>query len=139
MSAAVDESVNISLARRLVEIDAEQDDIGSKAAALRDERAEIEAQLIDQYAMAGVQSVRVDGRSVYLRHDTYAKILDQDKLIPVLRKTGHGGLIKQTVNSNTLSALCREVFNGENKIPKSWDGVLTVSDKFSIRVVKANK
>lgn len=137
--SAVEESVNISLARRLVEIDAEQDDLGSKVSALKDERAGIEAQLIDQYAMAGVQSVRVDGKSVYLRHDTYAKILDKDKLIPVLRRTKHGDIVKETVNSNTLSALVREIFDGQHKVPKAWDGVLTVSDKFSIRVVKANK
>ncbi len=134
-----DTSVNIALARRLVELDSELDSVSERVDALKEERAGIEAQLIEQYAMAGVQSMRVDGKSVYLRHDTYAKILDKDKLIPVLRRTKHGDIVKETVNSNTLSALVREIFDGQHKVPKAWDGVLTVSDKFSIRVVKANK
>lgn len=132
MSAIVNEA--LGLAAEMVELDAKIKDVKRSLDELADVRAALEEQLLEQFAETGTQSVRVSGKSVGMRRDVYAKILDPERLHDALRAAGFGDLIQPKVDSTKLSALVREFDRGDVECPAELAEVVTASEKFSIRV-----
>jgi hypothetical protein len=124
----------LTLAADLVEIDAKIKDAKRVVDELADVRAALEEQLLEQFGEAGVSSVKVNGRTVGMRRDVFAKILDPERLHDALRAAGFGDLIQPKVDSQKLSALVREFDRGEVECPADLAEVVTASEKFSIRV-----
>lgn len=124
----------LSLAAQMVEIDAQIREAASVVDRLKEEREQLEQTLLEQFAEAGVSSVRVNGRAVGIRRDVYARILDPERLHAALREAGFGDLIQPKVDSAKLSALVREFDRGDVECPAELAEVVTASEKFSIRV-----
>lgn len=86
----------------------------------------------------GLSSIKVsvDGANctLYLRRDVYAKVESNDLLIPALKASGLGSLVKETVNANTLSAKVREWEQDEGGIPHTFQGILSTSEVYSVRM-----
>ena len=123
MSVVVNEA--LGLAADMVTLDAKIKDAVRAVEELKDVRAALEEQLLEQFGEAGVSSVKVGGRTVGMRRDVYAKILDPERL---------GDLIQPKVDSTKLSALVREFDRGDVECPAELAEVVTASEKFSIRV-----
>ena len=132
MSVVVNEA--LGLAADMVTLDAKIKDAVRAVEELKDVRAALEEQLLEQFAETGTQSVRVSGRMVGMRRDVYAKILDPERLHDALRAAGFGDLIQPKVDSAKLSALVREFDRGDVECPAELAEVVTASEKFSIRV-----
>jgi len=132
MSVVVNEA--LGLAADMVTLDAKIKDAVRAVEELKDVRAALEEQLLEQFAETGTQSVRVSGRMVGMRRDVYAKILDPERLHDALRAAGFGDLIQPKVDSTKLSALVREFDRGDVECPAELAEVVTASEKFSIRV-----
>ena len=132
MSVVVNEA--LGLAADMVALDAKIKDAVRVVEELKDVRAALEEQLLEQFAETGTQSVRVSGRMVGMRRDVYAKILDPERLHDALRAAGFGDLIQPKVDSTKLSALVREFDRGDVECPAELAEVVTASEKFSIRV-----
>jgi len=132
MSVVVNEA--LGLAADMVALDAKIKDAVRAVEELKDVRAALEEQLLEQFAETGTQSVRVSGRMVGMRRDVYAKILDPERLHDALRAAGFGDLIQPKVDSTKLSALVREFDRGDVECPAELAEVVTASEKFSIRV-----
>lgn len=124
----------LALAADMVALDAKIKDAKRVLGELDDVRAALEEQLLEQFAEAGVSSVKVNGHSVGMRRDVYAKIIDPERLHDALRAAGFGDLIQPKVDSTKLSALVREFDRGEVECPAELAEVVTASEKFSIRV-----
>lgn len=72
----------------------------------------------DALRRAGVKSIRVeDVGNVVISHRFSCSIREgmQDDAFSWLKSNGHGGLIKETVNSNTLSAFAKNLIEDEGK------------------------
>ena len=132
MSVVVNEA--LGLAADIVTLDAKIKDAVRAVEELKDVRDVLEEQLLEQFAETGTQSVRVSGKSVGMRRDVYAKILDPERLHDALRAAGFGDLIQPKVDSTKLSALVREFDRGDVECPAELAEVVTASEKFSIRV-----
>ena len=132
MSVVVNEA--LGLAADMVALDAKIKDASRVVDSLKDVRAALEEQLLEQFGEAGVSSVKVGGRTVGMRRDVYAKILDPERLHDALRAAGFGDLIQPKVDSTKLSALVREFDRGDVECPAELAEVVTASEKFSIRV-----
>lgn len=132
MSVVANEA--LGLAADMVELDAKIRDAVRAVDELKDVRAALEEQLLEQFGEAGVSSVKVGGRTVSMRRDIYAKILDPERLHEALRAAGFGDLIQPKVDSTKLSALVREFDRGDVECPDELAEVVTASEKFSIRV-----
>ena len=62
----------------------------------------------------------------------------KDKLFEALRAEGHGGLIYETVNANSLSAFVKEqVAENDDTLPNWLDGLVNVFEKTTVGVRKA--
>jgi len=62
----------------------------------------------------------------------------KDKLFEALRAEGHGGLIYETVNANSLSAFVKEQIAENDETLPSWlEGLVNVFEKTTVGVRKA--
>lgn len=105
---------------------------------LKARRAELVEQILDAWGEAGLDRVDVNGRIVYLRTDRYAKVEDKQAAIKLLKRSSLGrGIVQETYNSNTLSALVRELLDERGGLPATWEGVISYSEKSDVRVLKS--
>lgn len=64
----------------------------------------------------------------------------KDDLFEALRVEGHGGLIYETVNANSLSAFVREQISENDDVLPDWlEGLVTVFEKTTVGVRKATR
>jgi hypothetical protein len=123
--------------KRIIELTDQIKDAAEHVKALEDERAVLEAQLIDRWAEDGIQSMRLDGRCVHMHVSTYANLPQgMEAAIDVLRQSDFADLVKPTVNRQSLGALVRELHQDGN-LPPSFEGVIEVGHRPAIRVRKA--
>lgn len=96
--------------------------------------AEMEQSILDQFSESGVNSVKVDGTTIYMQKNTWASARDgnQDAVCSALRSMGYESLVKTAVNAQALSSLIRD-FEREGGIPDDLRQVINVTEKFSIR------
>ena len=107
--------------------------------------AQIEEELIPTFKADQCQRLTLSGWTAYLDRKVYASAGgDMDGLVNALQSAGEFDLVKETVNGNTLSGWVRE-FDPDRllsadeiveKLPKQVRDAITVSEKFTVRVVK---
>lgn len=86
--------------------------------------------ILERWADEGVDSVRVDGRTVAVRRSVYARVLDRARLVPALRAAGLEDLL--TANTTTLSAWIREREDHGEPLPTAFDEVIGTFERFSL-------
>lgn len=125
--------------KRIIELTDEIKTTEEHVQALKDERALIEAQLIDEWMEEGLHSVNIDGRNVHIRIDTYAVTpLGMEPVVDKLAAMPEfAHLVKQTVHKGQLSALVRELTEDGAELPPDWEGVIERGQRPAIRVTKA--
>ena len=102
---------------------------------LKAQRAKLQAAIVEDFAQEGIDSVRMDGRKVYLRRDLRANVLSEkvEDAAKAFRLAGYGDMVRDSINANTLSAFVRE---NEGRLPASIEPFVSVYEQFSIRIVK---
>lgn len=100
----------------------------------------LEQSLLEGFAEAGVQSMSVDGRTVYLERKLWARVepgASRDQVIEGLRRAGLDHFVQDGYNSNTVSAWLRELESSEEPIPPALEGVLGSTEVYRIRTRRA--
>ena len=80
------------------------------------------------------------GTTFYVRTHITASPLEglQDDLYAAIRSEGHGDMIRETINSSTLSAFVKEQMDEEtDKLPEWLSGLIKLSKHSTIGVRKA--
>lgn len=136
--------VDTNLVRRYKELRLAEKAADAEKAAIKDEADKLEGQLIEMFTDAGVPSISLDGKTIFLHRSTFAQRLpgiDADDVKAALRAAGAGDLIGETVNANTLSAYVRELCDedGGPGLPEPLREVLELGERFAVRVVDAGK
>lgn len=145
-SAAIAKEVGIDtdLVRRYKDLRAAEKEADSERAAVKEEADKLEQQIVDMYSDAGVPSLSIDGKTVYLHRSTYAQRLPgltSEDVMAALRASGHGDIVKDTVNGQTLNALVRELCDGDEPkgLPEPLAEVLEMGERFAIRITDAGR
>lgn len=129
-------------------------DLADRLKALRDKKKETEQRLKDvnaeldetDIALAQLmtdtetQNFTRSGTMFCLTNTTRASAAAdrKDDLFEALRSEGHGGLIYETVNANSLSAFVREqISENEDVLPDWLEGLVNVFEKTTVGVRKA--
>ena len=93
----------VCLENRKKELDAEQKQV-------KQQLDDLEDALVPQFIQNGIQKMTVDGRTVSLVHDIYASPLyDRDDVVAALKQSELGQYVAENYNTNSLTALVREV------------------------------
>lgn len=95
--------------------------------------------LIGVFERDGVNSLRsTDGRTVYLARELWARAADAEALTKALRANGLGDIVKETVNTQTLTSVVREHDKSGEPLPPEVADAIIVSEVFKPRVRKSS-
>lgn len=115
-------------------------DLEAELESVMKRMAELEQPLMESFAEQGIQNINIDGETVYLHSQIWAKVADgatKDDVLVGLKAAGLGDYVNETYNSNQVSALLREWADQQLPIPEPLVGKLEANEKFSLRVRKA--
>ena len=115
-------------ANRLRELKAEQ-------SQLNDRQRTLQETLLTEFEQLGMENTRIDGTTVYVHRQTWAKPAggDHPTLAAALKELGMPELAKETVNSQTLSAYVRELESVDEPLPDRLKPLIEISEVFSLR------
>lgn len=112
----------------------------AEAEALKAEADLLETELLEEFAEAGVPRMTINGRTVYVHRQLWAKReadVDMAQACKALIDAGVGQFVTESYNSQTLSAWMRDLEKADTPLPPELDGILTSTEKFSLRTTKA--
>jgi len=97
--------------------------------------ADLEEELLDNLVEAEVDSLKVNGKTIYPHKQMWAKVLTtKEDVIQALKKAGIDHIyVKEGFNHQSLSAYVRECINEWGELPAEFDGILGFSEKYSLR------
>jgi hypothetical protein len=136
--------MDLDRVKRYKELRHKQAAAGAEADAIKEEADALERDLIEDFANAGMQSVSVDGKTVYLHRSTFAQRaggVTTEELKAALRLAGLGDLIGETIPAQTLSAYVREVLDREvedgeetPQLPEPLRDLLELGERYAVRI-----
>jgi hypothetical protein len=85
--------------------------------------------LIEQLLQNDMTKVTIDGKTVHIRSQKWAKIPNKEKAIKILIQEGYSDYIKPTYNSSQVSRLLRDLDDNEQDPPASFAGVIDFTIK----------
>ncbi len=140
----------IKTADAYVKLVTDKQDLEAKVEGIKIKIATMEASLIEYFQNNGLQNISKGKSTVYLQRTLFASLTDKDAGYAKLREHGHGELVKDNVNGNTLSAWVRERISDYEKehpdeintddlnkrlgLPDDLQNLIRVSEKYSVRV-----
>ena len=89
--------MNTTLEKQLIDLHDKISEAEDKLKALKADRQRVADQIIEAWQTAGLNQVKVAGRTVYLRTDRYAQVADKDAALR---------LLKRSRSAASLSATC---------------------------------
>jgi len=131
-----------ALAERLKELKDAKSASEKKTKEINSELDDVEQQLVKMMVDTETQNFTRGGTMFSLTNKTRASAVAEckDKLYRALKRKGHGDLVYETVNANSLSAFVNEQLaeNGE-KLPKWLNGLVNVYPQTNVSVRKATR
>ncbi len=103
--------MNTAELKEFVALEDEEDALKATLKVIGTRLAELSESLTQQFVQDGIQSTRIDGRTVYLRRDIYASAKDGNKeaVVAALKACNLGQYVKEDYNANSLKAYVREM------------------------------
>lgn len=106
-----------------------------KLEKVKQDLKESEKVLRAQFEKAGLDSTKVDGTTIYLHRQVWARAKDGDRgaVLVALRETEMDEYITENFNTNSLSAYVRECEKEGQEIPEKLKACLEITEVFSLR------
>jgi len=139
------------LVNQFIELDEKRKKMEGDVDKLKEELQKLEPQIMERFENAGMQSMKSkSGVVVYIRRDLWAGAAEgaDALLLEALKTVGLGDMVKEKVNTQTLSAYIREAerehFAGAaseipkliSVLPEPLRGAVAITEKFSLRTRK---
>lgn len=139
MTSDSDTQIDIENMRRYVALTQRKRAAEGEVDELKRELARLESKLLEDFERAGVDSMRIDGMTVYPHRQLFANARDGDKerAVEALRACGLDDYVKEQFNTQSLSAYVRELDELEEPLPEPLAEALDVYTKYTLRVRKA--
>jgi len=95
----------------------------------------LEDMIINSFANEGVNSIKIDGKTITTSSQIWAKIAEgqKEKAKEVLKELGLDSII--TLNYQSLSAYIREIIKSGEELPEQFRDVIGFHDKISLRLL----
>lgn len=106
--------------------------------SIAEQIAAVKAKLMGKFEEEGVHSAKLEtGELIYIHAQYWAKPLEgfnRDDIMKALRAVGLDHLIKEDYNSNSLSAIIREMKKNKEEIPEELTTVLMIDPTYDVRI-----
>ena len=137
------------LVNEYIELDDQRKGKEGEVEKIKERMTELEPQIMERFENAGMQSMKSkQGTVIYIRRDLWsgAKEGAEVLLLESLKAVGLGDMVREKVNTATLSAYVREQEKeqfGSNVtaspdeilgvLPEALRGVIAITERFSLR------
>jgi hypothetical protein len=102
--------MNMEQLKEFVCLENRKRDLDAELKGVKARLDELEEALVPQFIEDGVQSMKVDGRTVSLAQEIYASPLDgRERVVEALKASELAQYVSENYNTNSLSAFVREV------------------------------
>ncbi|MFZ5926319.1 MAG: hypothetical protein ACOYX1_02615 [Acidobacteriota bacterium] len=102
--------MNIEQLKEFVALEKRKRDLDSELKQIAARLDDLEQALVPQFLNDGVNSLRIDGRLVYLAQEIYAgPVNDRSQVIAALKASELGQYVSENYNTQSLKAFVREV------------------------------
>ena len=102
--------MNMEQQKEFVALENRKKELDSELKAIAAQLDDLEQSLVPQFLEDGVQSMKIDGRVVYVAQDIYpSPASDRAAVVEALKKSELGQYVSENFNSQSLRAFVREV------------------------------
>ena len=102
--------MNMDQLKEFVSLEKRKKELDSELKAIAARLDDLEQALVPQFLTDGVNSLKINGRVVYLAEDIYASpVNDRAEVIAALKKSELGQYVSENYNAQSLKAFIREV------------------------------
>jgi len=102
--------MNMEQVKEFVALEKRKRELDSELKAIAAKLDDLEQALVPQFLSDGVNSLKINGRMVYLAQDIYAGPLrDRGEVIAALKASELGQYVSENYNTQSLKAFVREV------------------------------
>jgi hypothetical protein len=134
----VDHNGVFLMARELVAIKQEANEISARLDELKKRKAVIDGFLKDAFSNEpSLTGLKVDGYTIYLRKVGWAGATDKAAAYDALVAAGLGDFALRTFNVQSVSALYREWDRNDEQPPAELEGVISFTDTYEIGMTKS--
>jgi hypothetical protein len=112
----------------------------AELAVVKKQAGDLEPVLREQFAVSGVQNMKMDGLTVSVRRSVYPKYREgfgRSDVIEALRLDGLADLLKEDYSTSTFTALVRDIESSGGPLPENLARVVEVSEQYELRTQKA--
>lgn len=146
--------MNTADVKEFVSLEKEKRDLSARLKTVQARLNELDGSIQGEFLTDGIQSINIDGRTVYLHRDVYASPKDSNRaaVVEALEASGLGQYVKRDYNAQSLTAYVREqlaaaeeyaaaeervITEPAEALPPALAAVLNVSTVFSVSSRKA--
>jgi hypothetical protein len=128
-----------ALAREFASLKVKRDELEAGLDVVKARMAQIEPVLLDFFANHDMQSIKLGGVVVYVQRQIFASAADGNKVraVRALRTAGLKELVQTGYNTNSISALFREMERDGVEPHPALRTAFSIVEKFSVRARKA--
>ena len=129
--------MNMDRLKRFVELKNKLKDFEAITDTLKDEVKVLEAAIVEDFATAGIDKITINGQTIFIQKQIWAKVEDKQKAIDMLKASEYyNHYIYETYNVQQISAVIREYIKNGDEIPPEFKDVIGYSETFNIKVTK---
>jgi len=127
---------DIADVRAVALLTAQKRDLEAQLRIVEQGLASATAKALEFFRQEGTQSVTVEGYTVFLKRELWAKIIDPALAMAALDKVGWGEYVAPKTSSQSLSARLRELDKDGVPLPSEFEGAIAVSEVYKINARK---
>jgi len=129
--------MNMDRLKRFVELKNKLKDFEAITDTLKDEVKVLEAAIVEDFATAGIDKITINGQTIFIQKQIWAKVEDKQKAIDMLKASEYyNHYIYETYDVQQISAVIREYIKNGDEIPPEFKDVIGYSETFNIKVTK---
>ena len=142
MTEQVEAGVGISMEKlkAYVGLEKRRRVLEAELAVVKKQAGDLEPSLREQFAVSGVQNMKMDGLTVSIRKSVYPKYREgcgRGDVIEALKLDGLADLLKEDYSTSTFTALVRDIESSGGPLPENLARVIEVSEQYELRTQKA--
>ena len=129
--------MNMERLKRVIELKNQQKTLETSIDVIKDELKTLEASIIEDFATAGIDKITINGQTIFIQKQIWAKVEDKQKAIDMLKASEYyNHYVYETYNTQQISAVIREYIKNGDEIPKELSDVIGYSETFNVKVTK---
>jgi hypothetical protein len=129
---------NMEVVRRYVALMKEKKVLDNALAAVKKQIETAEQEAYDYLTTNGIQNIRVDDRTVYVRREIHATYLKTEEAQRVLEQLGLTDALTTTVHPSRASAIAREALDDDDSGERraQLEKAFSIYEKFRVSVTR---